>query len=309
MAVTIFRSKPFRKTAEPQQKTDNPPVSEEPDRVYQIDPLCIHPNPAQPRRTFDDETIAALAESIGRYGILQPLTVRRGKEGYELIAGERRLRAALLLELPRVPCLIRDVDCTESAELALIENLQREDLNLFEEAMAMAALIDLYGLTQEEVARQLAVSQSCVANKLRLLRLSAEEQQIILQNKLTERHARALIRIKDADQRGKVLAHVVAKGLHVAATEELVERMLAQQQDAKAVRRRAYSGAMKDVRLFYNSVGKAVDLMRRSGIDAVEEREENDHEIKLTVTIRKKGEKSLADTPKSAAASSKQEIR
>ena len=163
-------------------------------RVVFLPARSIRPNPAQPRKIFRPEALDELSDSIRQHGILQPLSVRRSGNGYELIAGERRLRAAKLLGMAEVPCIVVEADSLRSAELAIIENLQREDLNMFDEASAISALIDLYGLTQEEVAAKLSASQSYVANKLRLLRFDDFERQVIIERRLTERHARALLR-------------------------------------------------------------------------------------------------------------------
>jgi ParB family chromosome partitioning protein len=181
-------------------------------RVLDLRVADIRPNPHQPRRIFEEAGLRELAESVAAHGILQPLTVRRIYESdgttisnsstektvsYQLIAGERRLRAAIAIGMETVPCIILDADNRRAAELALIENLQRENLNMFEQAGAIAALIDMHAMTQEEIARTLSVSQSCIANKLRLLRLTSEERDTILCAHLTERHARAFLRIKD----------------------------------------------------------------------------------------------------------------
>ena len=209
----------------------------------QIHPIAVHrilPNPSQPRKSFEDESLFKLADSIRRYGVLQPLTVRRADEVprengsfgrkeeylYELIAGERRLRAAKLAGLREVPCLLFDADDRRSAELALIENLQREELNLFEQAGAIASLIDLFGLTQEEAAVSLGMSQSSVANKLRLLRLTAPERRIVLENGMGERHARALLKLSDPEQRLAILREAARRSLNVAQIENLVDSLL-----------------------------------------------------------------------------------
>lgn len=186
----------------------------------------ILPNPAQPRSSFADDSLLRLADSIRQYGILQPLTVRRLGDDWELIAGERRLRAAKLCGLVQVPCLVIAADGQRSAELAIIENLQREDLNLFEQASAIAALMDIYHLTQEQAANRLSTSQPTVANKLRLLRYTAAERELILSSGLTERHARTLLRLTDPVQRQSTLLRVIEEGDNVAATETLVDRLL-----------------------------------------------------------------------------------
>ena len=234
----------------------------------------IFSNPSQPRRQFEDEAIRRLAESIRRYGIIQPLTVREkesfrgGWQFYELVAGERRLRAAKLLKMKEVPCVVVRADGCRSAEMAIVENLLREDLNLFEEAAALAALIGTYNLTQEQIAKSLSCSQSYVANKLRLLHFSRSQRELILKNQLTERHARALLRVRAEEERTKLLKTVIARGLNVARTEELVERYLA---EAKAEKPeptpdKGQRVMLREVKLFYNSVKRAVDLIRGAGV-------------------------------------------
>ena len=205
--------------------------------VMQIKTDDIRPNRAQPRADFDQNSIIRLADSIRRYGILQPLTVRESdpddSRPYELIAGERRLRAAKLLGYLTVPCIVKHADEQTAAELAIIENLLRKDLNMFEEAYGYKRLIECHGLTQEEVARRMSISQSAVANKLRLLRLPFEEQKIILENNLTERHARALIRIDRDDTRRACLGKIIDEKLNVSATESLVEEYLLEKEPVK----------------------------------------------------------------------------
>lgn len=196
-------------------------------QVIQVKTDEIRPNRAQPRANFDQNSIIRLADSIRRYGILQPLTVREADPEdsckYELIAGERRLRAARMLGYLTVPCIIKNADEQTSAELAIIENLLREDLNMFEEAYGYKKLIENHNLTQEEVARRMSISQSAVANKLRLLRLSYEEQRIILESELTERHARALLRVNEPAARSEILRHIIENKLNVSSTESYID--------------------------------------------------------------------------------------
>ena len=229
-------------------------------RVQYISTTRIRPNPQQPRRSFPEDALAELAESIRRYGILQPLTVRRAGGDFELIAGERRLRAARLAGLREVPCLIARVGEEDSALLALIENLQRRDLDYWEEADALARLIRRYDLTQEQAAEKLGKSQSTVANKLRLLRLPEPVRAAAQKYALTERHARALLRLPD----GEALRTIPPKG------------------------RSTY--IIKDVRLFLNSVDRGLRLMHAAGIPARWNREDTDGEIQLTISIPKRRE-------------------
>ncbi len=287
-------------------------------RIYPLNPACIVPNPAQPRKRFDDEAIIRLADSIRQYGILQPLSVRRlppvsdlqktnekavpaesekehkqaGGDSekqirplYEIIAGERRLRAAKLLGLTEVPCIIIEADNRLSAELAIIENIQRENLNIFEQAGAIAALIDIYNLTQEQVARQLSASQSYVANKLRILRLTTAERSVILDNGLTERHARALLKIDDNDFRMKTLAYIASRGLNVAASESYIEKVLTEIRAERAKGKRKL--IIKDIRIFYNTIDHAVDIVRQAGIEIIADRREVGDGVELVIKITK----------------------
>ena len=244
-------------------------------------------NPNQPRRYFDPEAIATLAESIRQYGVLNPLTVRRtANGGYELVAGERRLRAARVAGLTDVPCLLINADGEDSSVIALVENLQRRDLDFFEEANGFKRLIEQFGLTQEEAARQLGCSASALANKLRLLRLSPACAQILVQSSLSERHARAVLRLQDEGERLSALRHMAAAHLNVAQAEQYVERRLHALQTTPPARRRSY--IIKDVRLFLNSVDRGLGLMRDSGIDARSDRAETDDAIVLTIRIPKR---------------------
>ena len=262
------------------------------DTVYQIPVESIAPNPLQPRSQFDDEALFALARSIHEYGILQPLTVRcLGSEEaqpaimYELIAGERRLRAAKLLKMPCVPCVITDADRKRSGEIAMIENLQREDLNFFEQAEAISRLIELFSLTQEKAAERLSVSQSYIANKLRLLKLGENERSVITAAGMTERHARSFLRISDPTVRKVVIRTVAEKCLNVAATEKYIESVLnPKKQETKGKR----SIIIKDIRLFFNTVDKAVETVGQSGVKIESERTDHGDYIQLLMKIPKK---------------------
>ncbi len=280
MPILLFKNLPPPKKGEKNLHRD--------DRIYKIPTVKIVRNPAQPRKIFDDSSLFNLAESIRRYGLMQPLSVRETVPGerYELIAGERRYRACCLLGMTEVPCLIADADSRESAELALIENLQRQDLNIFEEAGAISALLRGYGMTQEEIAARLAVSQSYVANKLRLLRLDEDERTRILDNGLSERHARALLRLSDKEKRAEALDKVIKRKLNVSATESLVQDMLSRGSEIE-VKKARLVGVIKDIRLFYNSLDNAMGIIRRSGIDVRSEKREYDHEIEVTIHIPK----------------------
>lgn len=253
-------------------------------QVEMIGVTEIRKNPAQPRRNFDEEALLALAGSIRRHGLLQPLVVRRlAFGGYELIAGERRLRASILAGVRELPCIVRESDPDESAELAIIENLQRRDLDMFEEAVAIAALCARYHMTQEEIGKRLSVSQSYIANKLRLLRLSEEARAIILGGRLTERHARAVLRLPE-EKRIPTLRRMAEEDMNVAAAERYVEKLLAERHP-----RRHQAGVIKDIRLFYNSLDRAMRLVRQSGIGIRSERREDEQGIEVIIRIDKAG--------------------
>ena len=255
-------------------------------RVQYIPLGRIRPNPQQPRHSFDEEGLAELAASIRSCGILQPLTVRRAGEGYELVAGERRLRAARIAGLREVPCLVAQVGEEDAALLALMENLQRRDLDCWEEAQAIARLISRYGLSQEEAARRLGRAQPTVANKLRLLRLPEDVRALLRENGLTERHARALLRLQDPEQRLAAVEHIGKNQLNVADAEAYIDRLVTQNQTTPIRRRSAY--IIKDVRLFLNSVDRGLHLMRQAGVDAGWDRQDTDREILLTIRIPKR---------------------
>ena len=255
-------------------------------RVQYIPLGRIRPNPQQPRRSFDEEGLAELAASIRSCGILQPLTVRRAGEGYELVAGERRLRAARIAGLREVPCLVAQVGEEDSALLALMENLQRRDLDCWEEAQAIARLISRYGLSQEEAARRLGRAQPTVANKLRLLRLPEDVRALLRENGLTERHARALLRLQDPEVQRRAAGDMVRRGMNVAQAEAYVEKLLQSAQLTPPRGRSTY--IIKDVRLFLNSVDRGLHLMRQAGVDAGWDRQDTDREILLTIRIPKR---------------------
>ena len=255
-------------------------------RVQYIPLGRIRPNPQQPRRSFDEEGLAELAASIRSCGILQPLTVRRAGDGYELVAGERRLRAARIAGLREGPCLVAQVGEEDSALLALMENLQRRDLDCWEEAQAIARLISRYGLSQEEAARRLGRAQPTVANKLRLLRLPEDVRALLRENGLTERHARALLRLQDPEVQRRAAGDMVRRGMNVAQAEAYVEKLLQSAQVTPPRGRSTY--IIKDVRLFLNSVDRGLHLMRQAGVDAGWNRQDTDREILLTIRIPKR---------------------
>ena len=247
-------------------------------------------NPNQPRRYFDPEAIATLAESIRQYGVLNPLTVRRtANGGYELVAGERRLRAARVAGLTDVPCLLINADGEDSSVIALVENLQRRDLDFFEEANGFKRLIEQFGLTQEEAARKVGKTQSAVANKLRLLRLSQQNMELIRCNNLTERHARALLRLNDEADRINVTNYIIEHELNVSRTEEFIDELLkAKENPQPGVEPESGKHVVrlfKDVRFFLNTLNRAVGVMVDAGIGATVKQQESDDGLTLTICI------------------------
>ncbi|MBR6522074.1 MAG: ParB/RepB/Spo0J family partition protein [Oscillospiraceae bacterium] len=258
-------------------------------RVVSIPVGDIVPNPAQPRKLFDSQALFELSESIARYGIIQPLSVRKIGRQYELVAGERRLRAAKMAGLTEVPCIILELSGEDSSVIALIENIQRRDLDYIEEAEALAKLIKDYGMSQEEAAKRISRSQSAVANKLRILKLSPEILYVLRESGLTERHARALLRLPTEELRQQALEHMVVRQLTVAKSEEYIEDLLdAAKEEEDAAKKKRPSYIIKDVRLFLNSINRSLGIMRDSGVPAVYDKSETDEDIILMITIPKK---------------------
>ncbi len=254
-------------------------------RVLFLPVDAIVPNPDQPRSVFTQPELEELANSIRSLGVLQPLTVRRRNGQWELVAGERRLRAAKLAGLDQVPCLSVQVDSQSSSLLALVENLQRRDLDFWEEAAALRKLIDTYHISQEEAARRLGKSQSAIANKLRLLKLPQEVLALLRDHGASERHARALLRLDTSDAQMRVARQIVDHGLTVAETEAVINGLLAA---APPALRKRPTFIVKDVRLFLNTITRSLDLMRSAGVNAQCRRQDTDEEILLTIHIPRK---------------------
>ncbi len=242
------------------------------DRIVDLPCEAIAPNPYQPRKNFDQNRLVCLAASIKSDGILQPLSVRRKENGYELIAGERRLRAAMLAGLETVPCIVLDATDRNSALLSLVE-----------EADAISRLIDLYGMTQEDAAFRLGYAQSTLANKLRLLKLSARQRRIIGENDLTERHARALLKLDSEEKRDDALSKIVKGKLNVEKTEALVESMI--EYEKYKTRIRKGSAVFKDLRLFMNTVNKAVETMQIAGVNVNVDKQQSEEFIDYHIRI------------------------
>lgn len=248
----------------------------------------ISRNPNQPRKVFDEEALSELARSIKTFGVITPLTVRKSERGYELIAGERRLRAAKLAGLSAVPCYIANADEEESSFMAVVENLQRRDLDFFEEAVSLRCLVEKYGFTQAQVAEKIGKTQSAVANKIRLLKLSSDAMETVRTSGLSERHARALLKVPDEKQ-NDAAREMVRQKMTVDQSEKYIEKLLS---DKKAKVRKDFI-FIKDVRIFLNTLARAAETMRRSGVDVKIKREEDAAGTVVTVTIPQSG-KSLA---------------
>ena len=247
-------------------------------RVIFLSVKSIRPNPAQPRSVFSQEALTELADSIRLHGVLQPLSVRRVQGGYELIAGERRLRAAQLAGLGEVPCLVMQMDDRESGMAAMIENLQRQDLDFVEEAMGIAALMRAQNLSQEQAARLLGKSQSAVANKLRLLRHGETVLSALREAGLTERHARALLKLPGEAEKLAAIAVIRRQGLSVAAAEKYIDGLLRPGQPRPR---------QPCVSSFLNNLTEALAKIQSTGVKAVSERRETESQIVLTITIPK----------------------
>ncbi len=247
----------------------------------------VRPNPYQPRREMDKSALQDLCSSIKHYGLMQPVVVRQinGRD-YELIAGERRLRACRMAEMTEIPAIVLRAGGTDSAVMALIENIQRENLGYIEEAEAFCSLISEHGMTQEELAMKIGKNQSTIANKIRILKLSPQVRQLLAENNLSERHARAILRIPDEKTKLKALNIIIKKGLNVSKTDELIEALLNSDElsePAKATDIRIF----KDVRIFSNTIKQAVNMMKKSGIEAEASKTESEDFIEYTIKIPK----------------------
>ena len=247
-------------------------------RVVFLPARSIRPNPAQPRSVFREEALQELSESIRQHGVIQPLSVRRVGNSYELIAGERRLRAARLAGLSEIPCIVMSMDEKESAMAAMIENLQRQDLDFIEEAQGIARLMEKWSMTQDQTARLLGKSQSALANKLRLLRHSEQVLTAIREGGLTERHARALLKLPTEPEKLAVIATVVQLGMSVARTERYIEERLA---------RGPEKASRPNLGLFLNNINQSLARFQLSGIPAISQRTDTEDKIVLTITIPK----------------------
>ena len=247
-------------------------------RVVFLPERSIRPNPGQPRKIFCEEALTELSDSIRQHGILQPLSVRRSGNYYELIAGERRLRAAQIAGVTDIPCIIMQMSDRESGMAAMVENLQRQDLDFIEEAQGISRLMTEYTMSQEQIARLLGKSQSAVANKLRLLRHSPQVLSALREAALTERHGRALLKLGSEEEKLAVIREVSRQGMSVVRTEKYIQSLLEGKEDRQ---NRANVGA------FLNNLTQSLAKIQLSGIPAVSERRETDSQIVLTITIPK----------------------
>lgn len=258
-------------------------VGQDQQQVIEIPIERIVPNRFQPRAIFDDERIDELSQTIDTHGMIQPIIVRKWEDQYEIIAGERRWLAVRKLGWKLVPAIIKNYNDTETASVALIENLQREELTAIEEAQAYAKLIEIHGLTQESLAHRLGKGQSTVANKLRLLKLPQAVQDALLDKTITERHARALISVKSPKQQEKLLAEVHEKQLNVKQLEERIKKL--DKKPRPRPRRKAFS---KDTRLAINTIRQSIDMVTDSGMDIDTQEREEETYYEITIRIPKK---------------------
>lgn len=252
----------------------------------------VRPNPYQPRKVFNQPALEELATSILEHGLMQPITVRMIGNSYELIAGERRLKASKIAGLAEIPAVIVEVTTKDSAVLALIENLQRENLNFLEESEAYQIVMQDYGYTQQELAKTLGKNQSTVANKLRLLKLSPQIKKKIIEYNLTERHARALLKLPTEEYQVDVLEKINKQELNVKKTEQLIEQILVSLTEVKVDEKKnnqKFRAFVRDIRLFTNTITQAVDMIQQSGIDAkyTMKQEEDGYEIRIKIPMTK----------------------
>ncbi len=252
-------------------------------KLISIPPDKISPSPFQSRREFDYYEILELASSIQRNGLIQPITVRKVNERYELISGERRLRASVFAGLKTVPCIVVTATDRESSLMCLLENIQRTDLNFFEEADGIKRLMEDFSLNQQEVAEKLSMAQSTLSNKLRLLKLTREQRERIISAGLNERHARAFIRLPE-EKRDEIINQCIAQQLSIKETEDLVNKTLLPAEDLK---RNNSKCSISDVRIFSNSISRMIGTMRKSGVDAQSRKNETDSYIEYTIIIPK----------------------
>lgn len=254
------------------------------DRIKYIPIEKIYPNPHQPRSLFDEEDLEELCQSIKEHGIIQPLTVRKTNEGFQLIVGERRLRASKLAGLKEIPVIIKEFTDEESAAVALVENLQRKDLDFIEEALGYFRLIEKFGMTQQDLAKKVGKSQSTIANKLRLLKLPEDIQRSLAQNNLTERHARSLLKLANLEDQQLVLNEIIEKELTVKDTDILVESLINRKKDVK---KNTVIRIFKDLRLYTNSIWAMIKELKQGGLAVQVEEIENEQYVEFKIRLPK----------------------
>ena len=260
-------------------------TTETTDEVINLKINQIIPNRQQPRTVFNDEKISELAKSIKEHGIIQPIVVRKIENGYELIAGERRFRATKSLNLEYIPAIIRNYDDVTSASVAIIENIQREDLTAIEEALAYKQLMNLHQLTQADLAAQIGRSQSTVANKVRLLNLIEEVQEAILTRKISERHARTLLSVKDEKLQLKFLNMIIDQQLNVAQTEKKIEEYLMPKEKSKKAK--TITKIPRNFKLAMNTFTQATQMVEKTGMNVETHTEETDEAYVITISLKK----------------------
>lgn len=254
--------------------------------VVQLPIHLVMPNPDQPRKVFNHDSLMELAESVRQYGVIQPITVRRKKDGtYVVVAGERRLKAACLAGNLKVPAIIKDMEDDDSAIIALVENIQRENLSFMEEAHAYRTLLEKCSLSQSELAKKLGKSQGAIANKIRILKLPTSVREIVTDNALTERHARALLKLSTEEEQIHAAKRAADLNLSVKQTEELVEKII--KKGIEATDRSRLPRSISDVRVFFKTIAKAINLMNEKGIDASAQRDETDSYYEYVIRICK----------------------
>lgn len=250
-------------------------------KIVNLDVEEITRNPNQPRKIFDEAALVELSNSIKEYGVMQPINVRKINDRYELISGERRLLASKLAGIKTIPAIVSKISDTDSAAMALTENIQRQNLNFIEEAYAFVSVMSEYNITQEELAKKIGKTQSTVANKVRILRLSDSMINKILENKLTERHARAILKITDDKLQDQVLDKIIKNKLNVDESEKLIKKILSN--DKKPRTKIRY--IVKDVKIFTNTIKKSVEIMKKSGIMATYAVLQKDNEYEINIRI------------------------
>ena len=260
------------------------------EEVKNISLQMIQSNPFQPREYFDKEKIQELAQSIKTYGMLQPIIVTHEEEGYRIVAGERRYLACKLLNWQEMPAIIRDYRGSSLAAVALIENLQRENLNVIEEAQGYRRLIEEFSLTQEVLAQRLGKNQSTIANKLRLLKLPAEIKNMLAEGKITERHARPLLKLDSSNKQQQVVEIILKQNLNVSETEEMVGRLTEIPQSASK-EKRSRRLIVRDLRIFVNTIKQAVQAIRQAGLNPAIQETENDDCWEIMIRLPKHGKK------------------